>query len=72
MNLWWGINGTAYRLYENGKLIDTQDLEYHTPWAQYAETEISDRSQGTYTYMAELVNSSGITRSKEMTVVVKE
>lgn len=72
MNLWWGINGTAYRLYENGELIDTQDLVSHTPGAQYAETEINDRSPGTYTFIAELVNSSGITRSTEMTVIVRK
>ncbi|WP_179093462.1 hypothetical protein [Paenibacillus sp. FSL H8-0259] len=38
--------------------------------AQSAETAISGRTPGSYTYVAELVNSSGISRSAEMLVIV--
>ncbi|MCM3128566.1 hypothetical protein M3625_12550 [Paenibacillus sp. MER 78] len=71
MNMWWGVNGTTYRLYENGELIDTQELAAHTPNAQTAFTEISDQAAGTYEYYIELVNEHGSTRSEAIRVEVK-
>ncbi|PYI57546.1 OmpL47-type beta-barrel domain-containing protein [Paenibacillus flagellatus] len=71
MNMWWGTNGTEYRLYENGRLIDTQSLTPHTPQAQKAVTAIADRSAGSYEYRAELVNAAGVTASKTVVVKVK-
>lgn len=69
MNLWWGTNGSEYRLYENGVLVDTQILSINTPSAQRAVTKVIDKAIGTYEYRAELVNASGITSSE--TVVVR-
>ena len=40
MNLWWGNNGTSYKLYENGLLIDSQSLKDVSPSAQTAGTEL--------------------------------
>lgn len=71
MNMWWGVNGTTYRLYENGELIDTQELAAHTPNAQTAFTEISDQAAGTYEYYIELVNEHGSTRSEAIRIEVK-
>ncbi|QJC50901.1 family 10 glycosylhydrolase [Paenibacillus albicereus] len=70
-NLWWGTNATEYRLYENGKLIDTQTLAAKTPAAQRAFTDVADRAPGTYVYRVELANAAGVTSSGELTVVVK-
>lgn len=70
MNLWWGTNASEYRLYENGKLIDTQSLKASTPQAQNAVSAITDRAPGEYVYTAELVNAAGTTRSDEITVRV--
>ena len=70
MNMWWGINGATYRLYENGVLIDTQTLAEQTPQAQAALTTISSRPIGTYEYRSELVNYAGVTSSKVMIVKV--
>lgn len=70
-NLWWGTNATEYRLYENGELIDTQSLEAQTPLAQRAETKVTDRAPGTYTYVAEFENAAGVTSSREITVRVR-
>jgi len=70
MNLWWGTNGTAYRLYENGTLVDTQPLAAATPGAQTASTAISGRAPGTYEYRVELVNGAGATSSTVMVVRV--
>ncbi|MCM3175198.1 S8 family serine peptidase [Paenibacillus sp. MER 99-2] len=70
MNLWWGENATSYKLYEDGVLIDTQKLTYNAPAAQFAQTKITGKSNGTYTYVAELTNDKGTTRSQTLTVRV--
>ncbi|WP_376768985.1 chitinase N-terminal domain-containing protein [Paenibacillus xylanilyticus] len=70
MNLWWGENGTSYKLYEDGVLIDTQALTSASPQAQSAKTSITGKANGTYTYVAELTNTSGSTRSEVLTVQV--
>ncbi|WP_397387068.1 DUF5689 domain-containing protein [Paenibacillus sp. ClWae2A] len=70
MNLWWGENGSEYKLYENGVLVDTQKLTATTPSAQFAKTTITGKANGTYTYVAELTNDKGTTRSDVLTVQV--
>jgi len=70
-NLWWGTNGTTYRLYENGVLIDEKPLVAASPNAQSASTYVAGRAAGTYTYVAELVNAAGATASKPVKVTVR-
>ncbi|MGO4108546.1 rhamnogalacturonan lyase family protein [Paenibacillus sp. YAF4_2] len=71
MNMWWGTNATAYKLYENGILIDTQSLTAKTPNAQSSVTNITGRAKGTYEYRVELINDAGVTESTVMKVTVK-
>ncbi|ASA26316.1 G-D-S-L family lipolytic protein [Paenibacillus donghaensis] len=71
MNMWWGTNGTTYRLYENSVLIDTQTLTANSPNALSAVTVITNRTAGIYEYRVELVNSAGTTESAVMNVTVK-
>jgi DNA/RNA endonuclease YhcR with UshA esterase domain len=71
MNMWWGTNGTEYRLYENGQLLDTKSMSVTSPNAQKAVTEISARAPGVYEYRGELVNASGTTSSETITINVK-
>lgn len=70
MNTWWGTNGTTYRLYENGVLIDTQTLADRTPQSQSAATPIEGRPAGVYEYRCELENDAGSTSSDIMIVQV--
>jgi len=70
MNMWWGTNGTAYLLYENGVPIDSQTLTPQTPQAQSAQTEIRNKAPGTYVYRCELVNGEGTAASETMIVHV--
>lgn len=70
MNLWWGENGSEYKLYENGVLIDTQKLTAASPSAQSSKTAITGKANGTYIYVAELTNDKGTTRSDVLTVQV--
>ncbi|WP_304441436.1 fibronectin type III domain-containing protein [Demequina sp. NBRC 110057] len=71
MHMWWGTNGSEYRLYEDGALIDTQALEVDGRNAQSASTAIADASPGTHTYVAVLEGKGGETSSKELTVTVR-
>ncbi|WP_234405648.1 endonuclease [Paenibacillus sp. IHBB 10380] len=70
MNMWWGTNGSEYRLYENEVLIETKDLMEISPNAQRAVTELTGKAVGTYEYRAELINSSGVTSSETIIVHV--
>ncbi len=70
MNMWWGTNATEYRLYEDGQLIDKQELKAGTPQAQRAFTAVSGKAVGEHVYTAELVNDSGTTVSEPITVQV--
>lgn len=65
-------NATIYNLYENGELIDTQELAVKTPQAQSAAANIQGRKPGTCEYWVELVNDSGKVSSKTITVEVKD
>jgi hypothetical protein len=69
-DMWWGTNATDYLLYENGNLVDTRRLDPATPAAQHAGTPVHGRPPGTYTYVVELRNPAGATRSAPMTVNV--
>ncbi len=70
MNMWWGTNGSEYRLYENDVLIDTKNLVENTSSAQKAVTELSGRAPGKYEYRSELINAAGATSSNTITVNV--
>ena len=70
-NMWWGTNGTTYRLFENGALIDEQALVAASPNAQRAATQLAGRAPGTYVYVAEFANAAGATRSQPVTVTVR-
>lgn len=69
-NLWSGINGTSWRLVENGVVIHAASLVASSPNAQTASVEITGRYHGAYTYQVELVNASGATVSDAWTHVV--
>lgn len=70
MNLWWGTNGSEYRLYENGRLVDVKPLSAATPGAQSAVTPLAGRAPGSYEYRGELINAAGATSSETITVTV--
>ncbi|GGA46557.1 chitinase N-terminal domain-containing protein [Paenibacillus physcomitrellae] len=72
MNLWWGNNGTTYKLYENGMLIDTQTLSDVSPSAQTVSTDVQGKPNGTYVYTAELTNKFGTTKSDPLTVTIRD
>jgi len=72
MNLWWGEEGSIYRLYENGALIATKQLTFGGVGAQSVSIPIHGKSNGTYLYTAELVNSKGTTATGSTTVKVTQ
>ena len=72
MNLWWGVNGTQYKLYENGVLIDAKNLTTNSPNSQTAVTFISGKQNGTYKYYCELINDDSTTTSDIITVNVTD
>ncbi|MDF2719355.1 MAG: endonuclease, partial [Paenibacillus sp.] len=70
MNMWWGNNGTVYKLYENGALIGTQMLADTSPGGQLAKSAIKGKPNGTYTYTCELINTFGTTKCGPLVVHV--
>ena len=65
MNMWYGVNGDVWKLYENGVLIAEVPLINNTPAAQTAQYTFTDKPNKTYVYTAELVNSAGVTQARE-------
>ncbi|WNS45229.1 GDSL-type esterase/lipase family protein [Paenibacillus sp. MMS20-IR301] len=72
MNLWWGSNGTRFKLYENGELIKDVPLADQSPSAQSVQTVIAGKRNGTYVYTAELINALGVTKSDPLMVTVTD
>ncbi|MET7395926.1 exo-alpha-sialidase [Dactylosporangium sp. NPDC005572] len=72
MNLWWGANASALRLYENGALIATRQLTYGGVGPQSAAVPVTGRGNGTYVYTAELLNTRGVTATAPVTVTVTQ
>ncbi|KRF07145.1 endonuclease [Paenibacillus sp. Soil766] len=72
MNMWWGNNGTIFKLYENGVLISTQTLSDASPAAQIAKVNVSGKPNGTYTYTSELINLFGTTASQPLIVTITD
>ena len=71
MTLASGQNATSFRLYEDGVLIAAVPLTYGGTGPQSAEVPVSGKSNGTYLYTGELVNSQGVTATKQVKVKVK-
>ena len=65
MNLWWGQNGSSFRLFENGVLVSTVPLSYGGLSPQQAIVPIAGKPNGTYVYTGELVNSKGVARRRK-------
>ncbi|OMG00993.1 SGNH/GDSL hydrolase family protein [Paenibacillus sp. FSL R7-0337] len=72
MNLWWGNNGTRFKLFENGEKIEEGALTDQSPSAQSVQIDISGRQNGTYVYTLELSNPHGSVTSAPLTVTVTD
>jgi len=70
MNMWWGNNGTSWKLYENDVLIHTGSLNDGSPNAQTVSKSFSNMPSGTYAYHCNLINSYGTTTSAIVSVTV--
>ncbi|MDF2801685.1 MAG: hypothetical protein K0S61_1588 [Anaerocolumna sp.] len=70
MNMWWGNNGTSWKLYENEILVHTGGLSDGSPNAQTVSKSFSNMPSGTYSYRCDLINSYGLTSSASVSVNV--
>ncbi|MFV0518722.1 MAG: carbohydrate-binding protein, partial [Lachnospirales bacterium] len=71
MNMWWGENAQSWNLYENGVLIYSNTVGYKgDKSAQFDTFKINGKAQGTYEYVAELVNDKGTSKSPAVIVEV--
>lgn len=71
MNLWWGTNAHAIRLYENGEYIGHRNLVARSPQAQSISVPIRGRHNGDYHYTAELINAAGTVPASGVTIQVR-
>lgn len=73
MNLWWGQNGTLFKLFRDGELVGTVPLTMSAgASAQQAVVDVAGLANGTYRFTGELVNSRGTTATQPLTVVVTD
>lgn len=72
MNLWWGENGSLFKLYRDGELVAKVPLAMMTPGAQRAVVDIEGLPNGTYVFTGELLNSKGTTATQPLTVKVTD
>ncbi|MFF2488009.1 fibronectin type III domain-containing protein [Microbacterium sp. NPDC058062] len=72
MNLWWGENGSLFKLYRDGELVAKVPLTMMTPGAQSAVVDIKGLVNGSYVFTGELVNSKGTTATQPLTVKVTD
>lgn len=72
MNMWWGVNGSLFKLYQDGTLVKSVRLTMATSNAQVAVADISGLKNGTYTFTGALVNSKGTTATQPLTVKVTD
>ncbi|GAA1518792.1 hypothetical protein GCM10009761_21500 [Agromyces terreus] len=72
MNLWWGENASLFRLYRDGELVHSELVDPATPKAQRVVVPVSGLGNGTYEFVGELLNSKGATRTKPLTVAVRD
>ncbi len=69
-DMWWGNNGTSWKLYENGAVIYTGTLTDNSPNGQSASYSFTNKASGTYVYKIDLINSYGTTTSGNLTYTV--
>ena len=72
MNLWSGVNGSVFRLYENGTLIATKLLDAALAQGPGGHGRVTGKPNGTYVYTGELINAKGATATTSVTVTVKD
>lgn len=72
MDLWWGENGSLFKLYQDGVLVASKPLTVASPGAQKVSVDISGLKNGTYQFTGELVNSKGKTATQALTVKVTD
>lgn len=72
MNIWNGENARIVRLLENGSVVGETELTRNSPNAQQTAFPLTGRVNGTYVYTAELINSTGTTTTKAITVKVTD
>jgi plastocyanin domain-containing protein len=72
MNLWWGVNGQLFKLYQDGTLVKSVRLTMMSPLGQRAVVPIDGLTNGTYTFTGELENSQGTTATQPLTVKVTD
>lgn len=70
-NMWWGENGTQWKLYENGQQVHVSSLTPNGQSAQTGSVNFTGKAPGKYTYKAELINAAGATPSNEVEIEVK-
>ena len=71
-DLWWGVNGRAFRLFQDGEMIAEVPLTADGVHAQHATVPISGLPNGTYVFTGEFANTAGRTATTSVTVTVTQ
>lgn len=71
-NLWWGENTRRIILREGDTVVADKTLSRNSPNAQSTTFAITGKKNGTYVYTAELINSTGRTKTQPLTVEVTD
>jgi len=69
-DMWWGENGTYWKLIQNGNNVFETEIINNTPEAQHNEVTLLFTTTGQYNFIVDLCNDNGCTSSNPILISI--